>query len=254
MEHQFALCAASRSTGRHERAPKFTVSIDERNTRVRGSLPLMLAAVADATATPAPGRHLGFTNVTLGGPFASARTHWTSQVRERLPRDSRIQIGERFKRADRHGKMVNCRLVAGATRRADAHCVLLEHPRSVCQDALTSKGFMISNERPSPYGRRPYQGIYHPQPRPFIQEDTIKTAEFQVERKFITVTLKENPRGRFLRITEEGGSKRNAVIIPITGLDDFKRVINEMAQAAEAMPAPKPVAEDEHPDDSIGNR
>ena len=119
---------------------------------------------------------------------------------------------------------------------------------------------MISNERPSPYGRRPYQGQgyqqsgYQQTPRPFVQEDTIKTAEFQVERKFITVTLKENPRGRFLRITEEAGAKRSTVIIPITGMDDFKRVINEMAQAAEEMPAPKPAAENEHPDDSIGNR
>ena len=118
---------------------------------------------------------------------------------------------------------------------------------------------MISNERPSPYGRRPYQGQgyqqsgYQQTPRPFVQEDTIKSAELQVERKFITVTLKENPRGRFLRITEEGGSKRNTVIIPITGLDDFKRVINDMAQAAEAMPAPKPSPAEE-PGDSIGNR
>ncbi len=113
---------------------------------------------------------------------------------------------------------------------------------------------MISNERPSPYGRRPYQGnSYQQTPRPFVQEDTIKSAEFQIERKFITVTLKENPRGRFLRITEEAGPKRNTVIIPITGLDDFKRVINEMAQAAEAMPTPKPDHAGE-PGDAIGNR
>ena len=114
---------------------------------------------------------------------------------------------------------------------------------------------MISNERPSPYGRRPYQASgYQHTPRPFVQEDTIKTAEFQVERKFITVTLKENPRGRFLRITEETSGKRSTVIIPITGLEDFQRVINEMAQAAKTLPAPKPPATDEEPDDSIGNR
>ena len=111
---------------------------------------------------------------------------------------------------------------------------------------------MISNERPSPYGRRPYQGQRLP-PRPFIQEDTIKTAELQIERKLVTITLKENVRGRFLRITEEAGAKRSTVIIPITGLDDFKRVINEMAQAAAAMPAPKPSPAEE-PGDSIGNR
>jgi hypothetical protein len=115
---------------------------------------------------------------------------------------------------------------------------------------------MFSNERPSPFGRRPYQGqSYQQPPRPPVQEDTIKTAELQIERKFITVTLKENIRGRFLRITEDGGSKRSTVIIPITGLDDFKRVINEMAKAAEAMPAPKPTPDaDEEPGDSIGNR
>jgi hypothetical protein len=109
---------------------------------------------------------------------------------------------------------------------------------------------MFSKERPSPYGRQPYQ---NQQPRPFVQEDTIKSVEFQVERKMITITLKENPRGRFLRITEEAGTKRNTVIIPITGLEDFQRVINEMALAAKAMPAPKP-APTEDPGDSIGNR
>ena len=114
---------------------------------------------------------------------------------------------------------------------------------------------MISNERPSPYGRRPYQSqSYQPAPRPFVQEDTLKTAELQVERKIFTLTLKENPRGRFLRITEEAGTKRNTIIIPITGLDDFKRVVNEMAKAAEALPAPKPAEDAEDPNDSIGNR
>ena len=114
---------------------------------------------------------------------------------------------------------------------------------------------MFSNERPSPYGRRPYSGQgYQPQPRPFVQEDTLKTVELQVERKIFTLTLKENPRGRFLRITEEAGTKRNTVIVPITGLEDFKRVVNEMAKAAEALTAPKPAAEDEDPNDSIGNR
>ncbi len=116
---------------------------------------------------------------------------------------------------------------------------------------------MISNERPSPYGRRLYPPQdYHPSgyaPPPRPPEDTLKTAEIQVERKFFTVSLKENPRGRFLRITEEAGTKRNTIIIPITGLDDFKRVINEMALAAETLPAPKPAPE-EAPGDAIGNR
>ena len=112
---------------------------------------------------------------------------------------------------------------------------------------------MISNYRPSPYGRRPFEGHgYQQPPRPPVNEDTIKTAEVQIERKIFTFTLRENPRGRFLRITEDAGSKRNTIIVPSTGLDDFKRVVNEMFKAAEKLPAPAktPVAEDS---DSIGN-
>jgi hypothetical protein len=111
---------------------------------------------------------------------------------------------------------------------------------------------MISNERPSPFSRRPYQGQgFSQQPKPVVQEDTIKSAEIQVERKIFTFTLKENPRGRFLRITEDAGGKRNTIIIPSTGLEDFQRLMTEMVAAAQAMPAPTPA---EEPDDSIGNR
>ena len=116
---------------------------------------------------------------------------------------------------------------------------------------------MISNERPSPYGRRPYpsQGYgrseYQAPPRPFVQEDTLKAAELQIERKIFTVTLKENPRGRFLRITEDAGGKRNTIIVPSTGLDDFKRMVTEMVRAAEQAPA---FAPDDEPGDANGNR
>jgi hypothetical protein len=61
--------------------------------RVRGRLTFMLAAAANATATPAPARLHRFTNVPLGVPFTSARTRRTSQVLERFPRDPTIQVG-----------------------------------------------------------------------------------------------------------------------------------------------------------------
>jgi len=92
---------------------------------------------------------------------------------------------------------------------------------------------MISNERPSPYGNRsPYGGP----PRQPMNEDTLKTEKIQVERKTFIFTLKENPRGRFLRITEDVGGRRDNVIVPATGLDDFKRVVDEMVKASAAIP------------------
>ena len=97
---------------------------------------------------------------------------------------------------------------------------------------------MISNERPSPFGNQPYHQHYASQaPRPFVQEDTLKTGEIQIERKFFVLTLKENPRGRFLRISEEVGGKRNSIIIPAPGLKDFQNLINEMVKASDDIPA-----------------
>jgi len=100
---------------------------------------------------------------------------------------------------------------------------------------------MISNERPSPYQRQPYRQPYHqpypqPPPRPFIQEDTLKSEHIQIERKSFLLTLKENPRGRFLRITEDVGGRRDTIIIPSTGLEDFKKLLEEMVKASDEIP------------------
>ena len=91
--------------------------------------------------------------------------------------------------------------------------------------------------RPQPV--RPFYGQSYgkPPPRPFVQEDTLKNGEVQIERKFFMLTLKENPRGRFLRITEDVGGKRNSIIIPSTGLADFKKLLDEMVAAADKIPA-----------------
>jgi hypothetical protein len=93
---------------------------------------------------------------------------------------------------------------------------------------------MISNERPSPFGRRPYS-----QPRPQVQEDTLKSDKVQIERKTFLFALKENPRGRFLRITEDVNGRRDNIIIPATGLEEFKRIFDEMVKTANEQP-PKP--------------
>lgn len=94
---------------------------------------------------------------------------------------------------------------------------------------------MISNERPSPYGSRIYGGGT---PKPPVNEETLKTEKIQIERKTFLLTLKENPRGRFLRITEDVNGRRDTIIIPATGLEDFKRILDDMVKAS-AETAPK---------------
>jgi hypothetical protein len=90
---------------------------------------------------------------------------------------------------------------------------------------------MISNERPSPYGNRSYG-----QPRTPVPEETLKTEKIQVERKTFVFALKENPRGRFLRITEDVGGRRDTIIIPAPGLEDFKKVVDEMVKMSAQTP------------------
>ena len=56
-----------------------------------------------------------------------------------------------------------------------------------------------------------------------------------VERKHVTFDLKENSRGRFLRIIEEVSGRRNAIIIPLTGIDDFRDVLNEVIKFSKTL-------------------
>lgn len=91
---------------------------------------------------------------------------------------------------------------------------------------------MISNERPSPFSRAAYNV-----PRPPVNEDLLKSERIQIERKTFVFTLKENPRGRFLRITEDVGGRRDTIIIPAPGLEDFKKLLDEMVKAAGEIPA-----------------
>jgi hypothetical protein len=90
---------------------------------------------------------------------------------------------------------------------------------------------MISNERPSPSGNRQYGA-----PKGSVNEETLRSDKVQIERKTFLFALKENPRGRFLRITEDVGGRRDTIIIPAPGLDEFKKLLDEMVRAAGETP------------------
>jgi hypothetical protein len=71
-------------------------------------------------------------------------------------------------------------------------------------------------------------------------EQTLKSERIQVERKTFLFSLRENPRGRFLRITEDVGGRRDAIIVPATGLGDFAKIIEEMSRISESSPTDQP--------------
>jgi hypothetical protein len=63
-------------------------------------------------------------------------------------------------------------------------------------------------------------------------DNVIASQELQVERKHYYIEFRENERGRFLRITEEAHGRRNTVIVPSTGLNEFNAAIDAVVVAA----------------------
>jgi hypothetical protein len=81
--------------------------------------------------------------------------------------------------------------------------------------------------------RRRYQGV--------IVNDALYSDKVQVERKQFFFELKENARGRFLRITEDVNGRRNAIVIPSGGLEEFARIIGDTIEQNKRL-APAPTA------------
>ena len=56
----------------------------------------------------------------------------------------------------------------------------------------------------------------------------ILSERLQIERKQFFFDFKENTSGRFLRITEEVGSHRTAIVVPATGLQIFRENLDHI--------------------------
>jgi len=59
-------------------------------------------------------------------------------------------------------------------------------------------------------------------------ENELATRTIKVERKLFHFDLKTNPRGDFLKITEESSGKRDVIILPATGIEAFQQAIDEV--------------------------
>ena len=68
-------------------------------------------------------------------------------------------------------------------------------------------------------------------------DNIIEAIKLQIERKHFHVEFRENDRGKFLRITEEAHGRRNTIIVPSTGVDEFTAAIGEVIEHAESTPA-----------------
>jgi len=67
-------------------------------------------------------------------------------------------------------------------------------------------------------------------------ETSLLSERIQIERKQFFFDLKENASGRFLRVTEDVGGRRDTVIIPATGLELIREAIDHAIKADKETP------------------
>lgn len=70
------------------------------------------------------------------------------------------------------------------------------------------------------------------------QEKTLRSEDFTVGHKTFLLALKENHRGRFVRITEQTGKNHSTIIIPDEGLATFAAKLSTLRTAGEQPPPP----------------
>jgi PurA-like ssDNA and RNA-binding protein len=92
---------------------------------------------------------------------------------------------------------------------------------------------VFSNEQPSnlrrTHGDSPKSGLP-------VQEITLLRQEILIERKGFSLALKENLRGRFIRIVESNGNYFLSIIIPANGLLAFQKLLDDMIRADNEIP------------------
>jgi hypothetical protein len=58
--------------------------------------------------------------------------------------------------------------------------------------------------------------------------DPLASEKIQVDRKVFFLDLKENQRGRFLKITEDVSGRRDTIMLPASALKDFVSALSRL--------------------------
>ena len=58
----------------------------------------------------------------------------------------------------------------------------------------------------------------------------IASEKITIERKIFVLDLKENQRGRFLKITEDVGGRRDTIMLPAAAFKDFAEALERLIE------------------------
>lgn len=60
--------------------------------------------------------------------------------------------------------------------------------------------------------------------------EPLATEKLVVDRKTFYLDLKENPRGRFMKITEDVGGRRDTIMVPVEAFRDFSEAFDRLVE------------------------
>ena len=63
-----------------------------------------------------------------------------------------------------------------------------------------------------------------------MPSDPIASEKVTIERKIFFIDLKENQRGRFLKITEDVGGRRDTIMLPAEAFRDFLEAMQRLIE------------------------
>lgn len=58
----------------------------------------------------------------------------------------------------------------------------------------------------------------------------LASEKFTIERKIFYLDLKENVRGRFIKITEDVGGRRDTIIVPVEAASEFAEAMSRIVE------------------------
>lgn len=68
-----------------------------------------------------------------------------------------------------------------------------------------------------------------------VPTEPLASEQFTVERKAFSLDLKENERGRFIKITEDVGGRRDVIILPVAGAAEFHQLLGRLIEFESAI-------------------
>ena len=79
-----------------------------------------------------------------------------------------------------------------------------------------------------PSGRQPKYMINDSGERPV--NEPLASEKITIDRKIFFLDLKENSRGRFLKITEDVGGRRDTIMLPSAAFRDFAEALDRLIE------------------------